>query len=465
MQCCLVLSREAVSPPTRKRGHSISSNGAHASPNVSPVSSGKGPLRAFASTQFRLFWGASLISIIAFFMTMIARGWLVLDMTNSAFLVTAINAVQMLPMLVFSLYGGVIADRVNRRTVLIVSDGLGFLIILALAVLVLTETILVWEVFALSILHGVVFALGMPTRAATVSNLVSRQDIASGVALFTTIFSGGQLIGPAMAGYLITTFGMGFPFVASCITLVPAIGLLLALRIPAVQSTGQSASRGSIIANITEGLSYVRKDSILIGLMLMGLAATVFAMPYQSLLPVFARDVLNVGSSGLGWLGAMGGAGAIAGSITVAAFSSPRQMKILMLIGGIGLGVFIVLFAMSTVYLFSLALALLVGFLFQIFMTSNFATVQVISPDYIRGRVLSIRMVALGLGPFGMLILGASAEIFGPARATATMGAISAVLILGIIMAIPSLRRVDAALKEEPATPAEEPKPSTATTS
>jgi MFS family permease len=393
-------------------------------------------------------------------MTMIARGWLVLDMTDSAFLVTAVNAVGMLPMLMFSLYGGVIADRMNRRLVLIVSDGFSLIIVMALAALVLTDVIQVWQVFALTILHGTGFALGMPARAATVSNLVNQRDLASGVALFTTIFSSGQLVGPALAGYLITAFGMGVPFVVACVILVPGMALLLKLKIPASEPRAQATPQVSILGSISEGLGYVRQHSILIGLMMLGLITTVFAMPYQTLLPVFARDVLDVGSSGLGWLGAMGGAGAIAGSITVASLSDPRQMRVLMVTGGIGLGVFIVLFAISTNYLLSLALVLCVGFLFQIFMTSNFTLVQVISPDHIRGRVLSIRMIALGLGPVGMIVLGTGAEAFGPARATAVMGAIAVAMVIIILIAIPSLRRVETTLEDQSPAPVEEEEPS-----
>lgn len=381
-------------------------------------------------------------------------------MTDSAFLVTAVNAVGMLPMLVFSLYGGVIADRMNRRLILIASDVFSLIIVAAQAVLILTNVVQVWQIFALTILHGMVFALGMPARAATVSNLVSHRDLASGVALFTTIFSAGQLVGPALAGYLINAYGMGVPFVASCVILVPALALLLNLKIPTTEPGAQATPQGSILESITEGLRYVWGHTILIGLILLGLATIVFAMPYQTLLPVFARDILDVGASGLGWLGAMGGVGAIAGSITVASFSDPRQMRVLMLTGGVGLGVFIVLFAMSTVYLLSLALVLFVGFLFQIFMTSNFTLIQVICPDHIRGRVLSIRMIAVGVGPVGMVLLGGGAEVFGPAQATAVMGAISVALVVIILIAIPSLRRVVVTLEEQAPAPAQEQQPS-----
>ncbi len=422
----------------------ISADGAQPEIDESRHAPRLGPLRAFSYAQFRIFWAASLVSITSFFMTMIARGWLVLDLTDSSFMVTAVNAIGMAPMLAFSVFGGAIADRANRKVVLIVSDVFNFVIVLALAILILADVVEVWHVFALTALHGVGFSLGMPARAASVGNLVSRQDLASGVALFTTIFSSAQLVGPALAGYLLAAFGMGFPFAVACVVLAPALGLLLMLRLPRPERPEDGhVQQASVFGSIAQGMGYVRRSSVLIGLMLMGTVTTVFAMPYQTLLPVFARDILDVGESGLGWLGAMGGAGAIAGSISVAAFSSPRQMKLLMLAGGVFLGIFLALFAVSKIYLLSLALALIVGYLFQIFMTSNFTLVQVISPDHIRGRVLSIRMIAVGIGPAGMVMLGAAAERWGADTATATMGLISTGLLLVILLAASSVRRVE----------------------
>ncbi|MDE2860019.1 MAG: MFS transporter [Chloroflexota bacterium] len=421
----------------------ISTNGGQSAVEGSRPARRLGPLRALAYPQFRIFWAASLVSITSFFMTMIARGWLVLELTDSEFMVTGVNAIGMAPMLAFSVFGGAIADRANRKLVLIASDVFNFVIVLALAVVILTDVVEVWHVFALTALHGVGFSLGMPARAASVGNLVERQDLASGVALFTTIFSAAMLVGPALAGYLLAAFDMGFTFVAACAVLAPALALLFALRIPRTAGAVGAPQQSTVLGSIVQGFGYVRRANVLIGLMLMGTVTTVFAMPYQTLLPVFARDILNAGESGLGWLGAMGGAGAIAGSISVAAFSNPRQMKLLMLAGGLALGVFIALFAVSTVFLLSLALALIVGYLLQIFMTSNFTLVQVISPDYIRGRVLSIRMIAVGIGPVGMVMLGAAAEEWGAAAATAMMGLISTGLLVAILLANSSVRRVD----------------------
>jgi len=376
-------------------------------------------------------------------MSTISRGWLVLDITDSAFMVTAINATGLIPTLVFSLVGGVIADRMNKRLVLITSDAISLVTLGILSVLILADLIQLWHIFGLTLIHGSSFAIGMPSRASLVSNLVSSNDMSSGVALFTTIFSAGQMVGPGVAGFLIDSYGMVTPFITATSILILAILLLLKLEPIVVVGQVKGEKGSSILESILEGLDYVRKHGILFGLIFMGAAATVFALPYQTLLPVFARDVLEVGASGLGWLGAMTGAGAIVGSITVASLDNTKFMKVLMLVGSIALGCLIVLFAISTDYLLSRVILFCLGFSFQIFMTSNFTFVQLIAPEYIRGRVLSIRMIAFGLSPIGMILLGTSTEFFGPVIATAITGAMSVVLLASIIIFIPSLRHVD----------------------
>jgi len=367
----------------------------------------------------------------------------VLDITDSAFMVTAINATGLIPTLVFSLVGGVIADRMNKRLVLITSDAISLVTLGILSVLILADLIQLWHIFGLTLIHGSSFAIGMPSRASLVSNLVSSNDMSSGVALFTTIFSAGQMVGPGVAGFLIDSYGMVTPFITATSILILAILLLLKLEPIVVVGQVKGEKGSSILESILEGLDYVRKHGILFGLIFMGAAATVFALPYQTLLPVFARDVLEVGASGLGWLGAMTGAGAIVGSITVASLDNTKFMKVLMLVGSIALGCLIVLFAISTDYLLSRVILFCLGFSFQIFMTSNFTFVQLIAPEYIRGRVLSIRMIAFGLSPIGMILLGTSTEFFGPVIATAITGAMSVVLLASIIIFIPSLRHVD----------------------
>jgi hypothetical protein len=263
------------------------------------------------------------------------------------------------------------------------------------------------------------------------------------VALFTSIFSVSQLAGPALAVIVIDNFGMTAAFFIPCVMLLPAVGVLRMLRMPGKGSQEGGPTKGSFLGSLVDGLAYVRGRPLLVGLFLMGLVAVLFGMPYQALLPVFARDILDAGPGGFGWLGAMGGAGAIVGSLAVASFSSPRQMRLLMATGGLGLGLLVLLFALSTVFQLSLLLALVLGFMMQVFLTSNFTMIQVASPNYIRGRIMGIRMIIMGTGPMGMLALGIGAERFGPAPALAVMGAITMVLMVSVIIAMPSLRRVE----------------------
>ena len=401
----------------------------------------KGPLLAFQNTQYRLLWGASLFSILSFFMVIVARGWLVLELTDSPFMVTAINAVPLLPMLVLSPVGGVLADRFSRRLILMVGDSLSGAVLLTLALLILSGDVQLWQVFTLSFLHGVVFSTTMPARMAAVPDVVEPRHMASGIAMFTTIFSLAQLAGPAPAGFLIEAYGMGPTFLVASSLLIPALTLLLFLDIPRRGLPDDQPPRGSFFANIGEALVYVRGRPLIYSLLLMGVACSIFSTPYQAMLPVFARDVLQIGSGGLGMLTASVGIGALAGSVAVASAGSEQRLRFLLVWGGVSFGVLILLFAGSAMTWLSFSLAILLGFAMQTSLTSNMTVMQLELPAYIRGRVISIRMVAVGLAPVGMLALGAGAEVVGPRVALATMGAISMALILFLVWAFPVLRR------------------------
>ena len=375
-------------------------------------------------------------------MTLIARGWLILNLTDSPFMVTAISAVPMAPMAIFPLFGGVVADRLNRRMILMVGDTVSALTLFGLALLLFTDQLQVWHVFALALIQGTAFSMSMPSRAALVPDLVHAKDMASGIALYTTIFSAGQLAGPAPAGFLIDSLGMAATFLFAGVIVIPALGVLLVLQVPGdVDSHSQSAG-ASIWTGIAEGVSYVRHQPLLVGLILMGLVFATFAMPFQAVLPIFARDVFHAGADGLGLLAALVGAGALAGSLAVAAFSTGRQMIRLMVGGSLGFGILIILFAFVPAFTLALILAPLLGFMMQLSLTTNFTLVQINSPSHLRGRVVSLRMVAIGTAPVGMLILGSGTEAFGPERALAMMGLTTLILIAGILLSFPALGKI-----------------------
>ena len=409
-----------------------------------PAPSRRGPLRAFSHTGFSLFWAASFLSMSSFFMVIVARGWLILELTDSAFMVTAVQAASMFPIL-FALIGGVIADRMNKRVILIASDGASMVFVFALAVLVAMEVVEVWQVFVLALLSGIAFSVTLPSRIAIVGELVGEADLPSGAALYISIFSTALLVGPAIGGVLIDSYGMGTALLIATFLIVPALALLLVLlgiRTPKTAAAAEAPpSKRSVVSDIAEGVRYATKDNVLRVILVLGVVTSLLAQPYQGILPVFARDVLDRGADGLGTLVAAGGVGAIPGSITVVLFNNPRQLRLMIAAGGVGLGIAIILFSLSDMFMVSVALSFCLGYLYQIVITSSFTVIQLLTPAHLRGRVMSLRLVGHGVTPLGMLLLGIGAEYTGPVQATATMGVMAVVAMTAIALAMPDLRR------------------------
>jgi Na+/melibiose symporter-like transporter len=400
------------------------------------------PLRAFGYSQFSLLWGASVLSIMSFFMTQLVRGWLILDLTDSPFLVTAVQGVAMLPMLIFPLFGGVLADRVNRRLVLILADFGNLLGLLILIGLLFSGLVQVWHVFALSLVSGITFGLIQPTRAASVPDVVDSRDMANGVALFTTIYSTSQLSGSALAGYLmsINPEQLGWAFLGTAVLVLCGIGLLIPLRLPTRRDLTNLQENSSVFASIKEGVVYIKGKDLLFATMVLAVVFAGFAAPYQTLLPVIARDILNAGPDGLGWLAGFGAFGSIGGAVTVAVLNTPQQMKLLMIGAAVMFGVLLVWFGVSTLFAMSLVLAMGLGYLTQVFMVSNFTMTQVISSAHIRGRVLGVRYFLMGMRTPGIFLVGFIAETVGPGAALSGMGITGILLIVLCAIGLRGLR-------------------------
>lgn len=405
-----------------------------------------GPFRAFSYQRFGIFWFLSLLSIVSFFMNLIVRGWLILELTDSSFMVTAVNAAQLLPMLFLPLLGGALADRGGRKMLLIVTDIFNLVSLLAMALLLFAGWEAVWQVFALALANGVAFSFAMPARTSIVPDMVGTDDIPSAVALFSTIFSLGQIAGPAPAGFIINAWGMGTAFLVASFLLIPSISGLILFQIPKHAGNFRpdaNKPRDSMVHGIVEGLQYMRSQQLLVGLLLLGLVVTMFIMPFQAIMPVIVRDILNRGPEDLGILMTASGLGALFGSIIVALANSIRQLNILMLVAGIGVGIALSLFAISSVFVLSLLLAFILGLFVQMFMTSNFTVVQIATPDAVRARIISMRFIAVGLGPIGMISLGIAAEMFGPQLSLVVMAVINIVVVTLIFASMPALRQAE----------------------
>ena len=265
----------------------------------------QGPLRAFAYPRYAAFWAISFMSIMSFFMVLIVRGWLILELTDSPFMVAAVNAAQLVPMMVLPLLGGALADRGGRKALLLSTDTFNLLTLVAMGALIWVDLIEVWHVFALALANGVAFSLAMPGRSSLVPDLVRRTDIASAVALFSTIFSLGQVAGPTPAGFIIDYFGMAHAFFLAAVLLAPALVGLAIFRVPAFagrQRGRPDAERESMVQSMLSGVRYVRGQQMILALLLLGLIVMTFIMPFQAILPVIVRDVLEQGPDALGIL-------------------------------------------------------------------------------------------------------------------------------------------------------------------
>jgi MFS family permease len=378
-------------------------------------------------------------------MVILVRGWLVLDLTDSAFLVTTTQAVSMLPTLVLPPFAGVLADRVSRKLILVVNEiaNLGFLALLI--GLLFTGVIQVWHVFAIGFLNGITFALMMPARAAVVPDVVRvPRDIPNAMALWGSIFSYGQIIGPAIAGYLLSIDPdqLGWGFIGCAAVLIPSLLFLIPLHVSAtvLDSGDQAPERPSVFDSFMDGLRSIRTSRFLMGLMYLSLVFSVFCMPYQSLLPVFARDVLVTGTRGLGILGASAGIGSILGSFVMAVYSVPQQMKGWTVLGTVLFGPLTFLFALSTMFSVSVALVFGLGFLTQLFMTGSMTLVQVTVPASVRGRIFGVRYLIMGFGSIGMIILGFGAQLWGPPLAVSVMGLMALIATIGLLVRFPEVR-------------------------
>ena len=259
-----------------------------------PVSESGGPFRSFAHINYTLYWFGSILSITSFFMLIIARGWLVFDITASDLWVTIVSAASLFPALFFSIFGGVIADRFNRKHILLFSEASNFLTLIALALLVLTELVQVWHLLVLSLAHGVTFALSSPARFSMVPSLVPPQRIANATALSSIMFSGGALTGPLAAGLLLD-YDPALAFFAGAALVGGSVPLFILMKLGQAPQWGAGQPQGGVFQNIAEGLRHIKGRQILLGLILLGFVATFFGMPYQALLPVFAEEVLEAG--------------------------------------------------------------------------------------------------------------------------------------------------------------------------
>jgi MFS family permease len=397
-------------------------------------------LSALRHRNYRLYWLGQISSVLAQNMEGVAQSWLVLDLTNSPLLLGLTGLTFAAPTIILSLLGGVIADRADRRRIMILSQSASALNFFIIATLVVNQWIALWHVMMLAFISGCVRAFDRPSRMALLPQMVPREDIPNAVAVGGTIWQLNRLVGPAAAGMAIYLMGIGptyyFCFVAS----ISAVGLWLPIRIE--RSAAAPAAAG-LVQPMIDGLRFIRANEIYYTFIGMTFFNSVFGMSYLILMPVFARNVLDVGSQGFGFLQSTGGAGALCGVLAAAYFSHVRGKGLQAIGGAVTFGILIMLFAFSRSYPLSLTLAFFLGFSSQLYMTTITTILQLNLPDHLRGRVMGIFGLTWDLMPVGGMIAGAIAEFAGAPAAVGFGGLMVAGMAAAVAIAWPNIRRLE----------------------
>ncbi len=387
-------------------------------------------LRALNHRDFRLFFSGQFISLIGTWMQSVAQAWLVLELTNSAFKLGLISALQTAPMLCLAFVAGAIADRLPKRRVLVGTQSALMGQALLLAVLVWAGVVQYWHVALLATCYGLAFTLDMPTRQAFVVEMASKADLPNAIALNSSVVSGARMVGPAIAGLLIDRYGTAPAFGLNALSFLPIILALAAMRADGRPGPAQGTT---VREEITAGLRYaVRTPLVALPLSLL-LTLGLFVTNHNVLVPLLARDVLHAGAHGFGLLMAAVGTGAIVGALALATLLTGRP-PFALLLGTAGTAAALTLLLAGIRSFWAALLALTcVGFAQMVFVAACNTTLQLVVPDRMRGRIMSVyAFVFVGSTPFGALFVGTTADWVGVSAAYGLAGGLALASILGL---------------------------------
>jgi MFS family permease len=389
----------------------------------------RGLSRSFRHRDYRLFFSGQFISLVGTWMQQTAQSWLVYRLTGSSLSLGLVGFAGQFPVFLLAIFGGVMADRMNRRSVLVGTQAASLLQAVLLAWLTLAGHIQVWQVMVLASFLGVVNAVDIPTRQSFIVELVGKEDLHNAIALNSSMFNSARILGPSVAGVLLAAVGEGWCFGLNALSFLAVIVCLLRMGVPARPAPEK---RGSLVEHLREGFGYAWRTREVRTILLLLAVSSVIGMSYVVLMPVFAEEVLHSGPRGLGMLMAATGCGSLCGALLLAARAESRGIGRFAYFGMLCFGASLVLFAQSRFFWLSALLLVPVGFSMIVSMAAANTMLQTLCPDELRGRVMALySMVFMGMAPFGALLSGSLAHLIG-APATVTAGGVACILVLGI---------------------------------
>ena len=403
-------------------------------------------IRALRNPNFRLFWAGNFTSNIGTWMQNVALGWLVLTLTNSAFWLGVVTFAGSFPFLLFTLYGGVIADRVDKRRLLLVTQSAMMLLAFALALLAWlrhpdgTPLINIWEIAVLSFLNGIAQAMNAPSYQALVPRLVPREDLTNAIALNSAQFNLSRILGPTLGGYAMAAVGVAGNFFLNGVSFLAVLAALFRIRYP----EEIREHHASILDSLSAGLRYVRRHPQMYVLVWIICTSSLLFFPFLSFIPWFVKNQLHQGEHVYGLMLAASGLGSVLGAGLVAWRGSFRHRGRLIAFSAAAVMLVLIVFCNSTILWLSEGCMFFEGFGMILALSAVTVSMQELSSDEMRGRAMSIYATAfLGLPPLGALAAGELSRHIPTDLVLSSMLALAAILFVGIYTLSPALRQLD----------------------
>ncbi len=385
----------------------------------------------FASLQhrnFRLLWAGLIVSNTGTWMQNVAQGWLVLQLTNSPFWLGLLGLSFAIPMIFLPLVGGAVVDRIDRIKLLYFTQTGAMLTTLVLAIMTWTGTVHISYILIASFISSALLAFDNPARQALIPELVPQRDLMNAISLNSATYTGAALIGPAIAGMLLAPLGAGSLFFLNALSYLSVLFALASMR--NVQGRSSTARHTSLGKSILAGLSYTWKNRLILALLGLSALAAIFGRSYQNLLPIFARDIWSGGPAGYGILLSASGGGALVGAFGLASIRNVKRQGAILITSGLIFSLTVILFALSPYFWAGVVLLFIGGIAITVFGTIISTFIQIMVPNELRGRVMSLYSITLiGLPSLGALGIGSVAEMLG-----GITGAPRAVLMGGVIV-------------------------------
>jgi MFS transporter, DHA1 family, staphyloferrin A biosynthesis exporter len=391
--------------------------------------------------DFRYLCAGTFMMSAGQWIQQVTLGWLVYELTGNSILLGMLNGLRALPFLVTGPMAGVAADRMDRQKLMLHTQYVLIVTAVIMGGLVASGLLAVWHIFVFTLITGIAWTFSEPVRQSLIPSVVPKADLANAIALNSGGFNLMKIIGPATGGAMIALFGAAGNFFVQGAAYAGVLAMIYLMHVP---PTPAEARRSSALANLKEGFSYVWSTPAVLALMILAYVPRIFAVPYQTLMPVFQKDVLGVGPEGLGLLMAAPGVGAVLSVLVLASLTNRVKRQGLLLVGSIViLGAFLVLFSQITSFWLALLVLVAVGGFQMLFLASTNTMLMLIVPDELRGRVMSLYMLDRGLMPAGALFAGVVAHFVGGPLTVATMGAIVIVLALMVAWRVPAIRALE----------------------